>query len=1284
MKTLRLLANCYFLVLCGLFAFSFPVQAAELKIGTDNPSIQVFAEPGQSLSLSVSGATGKITWLSSRISGSGSQVTYIAPDEEGLDIVTVYDSAQNTGIFKITVKLKTFSLGNATWEVFTNRDYVKHLAIAPDGKTIWVATEGGLEERNIETGEVKSVYMQADGLPSSTINALQIDKYGNLWVGTPNGLVRRTPQGRWDTITSENSNLPNNNITSLCVDYGSTYLWIGSLEGIASYSLKENSSEKSYSFDIKNYNLSPKQVSFISTNKSGRIRIVFWDGTLFYRDYGKTEWTEWKTTDGSSLTVTAFAVDDQTNNFWMARQAKDDKGETYYRLERWNSKDQKWDIKKTSNSRITCLYVDSKSGLWIGRSNKTLAYATLAYLSPDGNFEYFDQAKYVTAIKADSQGNVWIGTGDPNGYQSYGLKRRNTDGSWKSFDRTDLVSNYVYALADDNNGGIWIGTQRGLMQRTAKGVWKKFDLEPGYYELITSISRDKKGGLWVGTDAYGLYQCDQDGKVIQHINTKNSNLPTDYANLFTDGNGNLWVNTRNAGLAKLKDDGNFEIFNTANSPLPSNYDVKIRDDGKGGWWIGTAPEYERDAAGNLVKDASGNYIIHEAKGLIHRSANGDWGQVLNTSNSPLPSNAIYELRHDGKGGVWIATFKGLAHYKADGKWEIFNSKNSELPGDSVSRLLTDDNGGLWIGTSDYYSKNAKGELVYDKAGNPVILSQRGLAYLNSAGEWIVFDDKSGLPDSDGIKALLPDGKGGLWLGSYNGGLAHLSFGQKTAICQVQPDSAECAALLKGKRAAIIIAGGGNQKGDPIWDDTQAITSLIYEVFFNRGFDKSEIYYLSPQTWADFNGDGRNDAITHVSEEEGYLKAEDVKKAFEWAKRRGKLNQPLYVFFVDHGSTDAGGSLILGNSNKLTSSELKSIIDDYQNDVNKNQVVVFIDACYSGLFLNPLAAPDRAVITSTKADQTGRIQKGSFSYVFANSLARGADMRDAFDRAVIAQKNVSAEQIPQLDDNGNGIYESGVDGGWLKKIGAVNGDFVTADATLEIKSLSSSASLKAGESLTLKATATSSDKINQVWAVIRPPKIDTVFDSNGTPIGSYPRLNFSNTKESEWEGVWSDSVYNGEYKITLYAQDNSRHIAWSDTLTVTVSGGAEPPSKATVRVNMAKNVYHANDSLKVDVVENLGWGYDLYAVLILPGGQIFILTNKNEGSPISNDIKKWLPQSWQPRPQNSAMTVLDLTLPKDIPAGQYCIGAILSPESQPVLDEKISQQWVWDKKCFDFE
>jgi len=93
------------------------------------------------------------------------------------------------------------------------------------------------------------------------------------------------------------------------------------------------------------------------------------------------------------------------------------------------------------------------------------------------------------------------------------------------------------------------------------------------------------------------------------------------------------------------------------------------------------------------------------------------------------------------------------------------------------------------------------------------------------------------------------------------------------------------------------------------------------------------------------------------------------------------------------------------------------------------------------------------------------------------------------------------------------------------------------------------------------------KVLRVWAIMIPPKANLVMDSNGTPILAYPRLQLSQTQdETIWETTWRGGAYNGDYQITFYAEDNQGNIASSDNgVIISVTGGVEPPSKATVEI-----------------------------------------------------------------------------------------------------------------------
>jgi len=328
----------------------------------------------------------------------------------------------------------------------------------------------------------------------------------------------------------------------------------------------------------------------------------------------------------------------------------------------------------------------------------------------------------------------------------------------------------------------------------------------------------------------------------------------------------------------------------------------------------------------------------------------------------LPGNWITSLIADGSHGVWVGVGSqllddtitetgtgGLAYYHTnDNTWDIFNKDNSELPNNDVKSLLSDDRDGIWVGT--------RGGLVHRDAENT----------------WEIFNtDNSGLPVND-VRSLIADNDG-LWVGTWGSGLTHFGFGQKSILC-TEVNAANCESILS-KNAAIIIAGGGAHRKNSLWETTEAISNRIYEVFYNRGFDKSEIYYLSPKSWADFNGDGRNDSITRT-EEERSLTVDDVRAALDWAKTAGKLAQPLYLFFIDHGGPE---KLQIAKNTQMKADEFKAILDDYQNSTG-NKLVLVIEACHSGSLVKALAAPNRAIIGSASANEKAYfVEKQGFTY-----------------------------------------------------------------------------------------------------------------------------------------------------------------------------------------------------------------------------------------------------------------------------------------------------------------
>jgi len=117
------------------------------------------------------------------------------------------------------------------------------------------------------------------------------------------------------------------------------------------------------------------------------------------------------------------------------------------------------------------------------------------------------------------------------------------------------------------------------------------------------------------------------------------------------------------------------------------------------------------------------------------------------------------------------------------------------------------------------------------------------------------------------------------------------------------------------------------------------------------------------------------------------------------------------------------------------------LDDYQT-VTGNEIIVMIEACYSGAFAQQLtdARFRRAFITSTNDTVAyfDRDEKQGFSRFFANGLDQGKTFKEAFDSANEEQQKLLGEpsrfttgsateqsqsltQVPQFYDGYNGEW-----------------------------------------------------------------------------------------------------------------------------------------------------------------------------------------------------------------------------------------------------------------------
>jgi hypothetical protein len=126
-----------------------------------------------------------------------------------------------------------------------------------------------------------------------------------------------------------------------------------------------------------------------------------------------------------------------------------------------------------------------------------------------------------------------------------------------------------------------------------------------------------------------------------------------------------------------------------------------------------------------------------------------------------------------------------------------------------------------------------------------------------------------------------------------------------------------------------------------------------------------------------------------------------------AERMDHENDILFLILTSHGSQD-GVAVEAGRY-----SEILSPVDlaDMLNRAGVRHRIVVISACYSGVFVRPLANDDTLVITAADSNHSsfGCQDKVKWTYfgdaLFNTALRHTADLRQAFDeaRAIVRQR-----------------------------------------------------------------------------------------------------------------------------------------------------------------------------------------------------------------------------------------------------------------------------------------
>jgi ligand-binding sensor domain-containing protein len=249
----------------------------------------------------------------------------------------------------------------------------------------------------------------------------------------------------------------------------------------------------------------------------------------------------------------------------------------------------------------------------------------------------------------------------------------NTNG-WLQTDQNDPGRTKISCMTVDQYNNLWMcnsGALQPIKMLEADGSTRKGFSLPYSIQTLKQMIIDENNQIWAPARGGGI--GDAGGLLVWSYNGTLDNTSDDVSRLLTvgagqgnlpdvgvncvieDKDGNIWTGT-NQGIA---------VFYCAGSVLTSYgcdaEQIKVTQNGFVGYLFGMQSVLA------LAVDAANRKWVGTSEGVWLISADGQT-QLLNftTSNSPLPSNTITDIKIDDQTGeVFIGTSGGLVSYQGD-------------------------------------------------------------------------------------------------------------------------------------------------------------------------------------------------------------------------------------------------------------------------------------------------------------------------------------------------------------------------------------------------------------------------------------------------------------------------------------------------------------------------------------------------------------------------------------------------------------------------------------------
>ncbi len=404
-------------------------------------------------------------------------------------------------------KFDRISPTGSNTEKYSGGDVIQSFVLADEGK-VFLGTNKGLytlEGDTIKRYRNKFVKRQK-------VSVMHKDTYGNIWVGTENGIARfMKEKNKWVRYihnVDKLKSLSNNNITTIFEDE-TGIVWIGTYSGGVNKYYKEQQQFVHFQKNNSDFRRLPSDKVLSMMEQDNKFLYIGTSNGLAKLNLDNFKLEKEKLLDliNDDRDPSISAIEQMPNDYLAI--GTNGQGLFFY-----NRKDEKIEhimnvpgdsVGITDNKITSLLYAHNY--LWIGtEGGGLLRYSfhnkTFNSFKYDPSNDLTIKSNNISTIEKGNDGEIWIGTTTAGVFRLKTGSRVFEQFENNPLEDNGLSDNYVLSL-NYIAGTLWVGTRGGGLDKfeVKENVWTNYNVDNGLSNnVVYNIVRDADQSLWLTTN----------------------------------------------------------------------------------------------------------------------------------------------------------------------------------------------------------------------------------------------------------------------------------------------------------------------------------------------------------------------------------------------------------------------------------------------------------------------------------------------------------------------------------------------------------------------------------------------------------------------------------------------------------------------------------------------------------------------------------------------------------------------------------------------------------------